>query len=175
MPGYVKNALHKFRHPQPERQVDAPHIWNKPTYGALVQYAPQTDQQAQLPAPEITKLQQKVGTLLYYSIAVGPTMLVALGTIAANQSKATAMTANAVVKLLNYAATHPGATIRYRRSDMVLYLHSNTSYLSVSKAWSRAVGHFFLSDVPPDPTKPPLNHQQARGHSTPHAKSCATS
>jgi hypothetical protein len=156
MPGYVENALHKFRHPQPEQPEDAPHIWNKPTYGASVQYAPQTDQQAQLPAPEITILQQIVGTLLYYSITVDPTMLVALGTIAANQSKATATTANAVVKLLNYVATHPDATIRYRRSDMVLYLHSDASYLSVSKARSRAGGHFFLIDMPPDPTKPPL-------------------
>jgi hypothetical protein len=38
-------------------------------------------------------------------------MLVALGTIAANQSKATATTANAAVKLLNYVATHPDAMI----------------------------------------------------------------
>jgi hypothetical protein len=78
-------------------------------------------------------------------------MLVVLGTIAANQSKTTTTTANAVVKLLNYAAKHPGATIRYRRSDMVLYLHSDASYLSVSKARSRASGPFFLSDMPPDP------------------------
>jgi hypothetical protein len=163
MPGYVENALHKFRHPQPERPEDAPHIWNKPTYGASVQYAPQTNQQAQLPAPEITKLQQIVGTLLYYSIAVDPAMLVALGTIAANQSKATTTAANAVVKLLNYAATHPDATIRYRSSDMVLYLHNDASYLSVSKAWSRAGGRFFLSDMPPDPTKPPLKPPASNG------------
>jgi hypothetical protein len=54
-------------------------------------------------------------------------MLVALGTIAANQSKATATTANAAEKLLNYAATHPDTTIRYRRSDMVLYCNMRVS------------------------------------------------
>jgi hypothetical protein len=34
---------------------------------------------------------------------------------------------------------------------MVLYLHSDASYLSASKARSGAGGHFFLSDIPSDP------------------------
>jgi hypothetical protein len=46
---------------------------------------------------------------------------------------------------------------------MVLYLHSDASYLSVSKAWSRAGGHFFLSDMSPDPTKPPLKPPTSNG------------
>ena len=46
---------------------------------------------------------------------------------------------------LDYAATHPDTTITYRASDMVLAAHSNASYLSESKARSRAGGHFFVS------------------------------
>jgi hypothetical protein len=46
---------------------------------------------------------------------------------------------------------------------MVLYLHSDTSYLSISKARSRAGGHFFLSDMPTDPTKPPLKPPTSNG------------
>ena len=40
---------------------------------------------------------------------------------------------------------------------MVLYIHSDASYLSESRARSRAAGHFFLSSQPLDPTKPPVN------------------
>ena len=50
---------------------------------------------------------------------------------------------------MNYAATHPDAVLTYRSSDMCLAVHSDASYLSESKARSRAGGHFFLaSDVP---------------------------
>jgi hypothetical protein len=163
MPGYIEAALHKFQHPSPARAKDAPHDWTKPTNGATVQYAPANDTTVTLPQPEITKIQQIIGTLLYYAIAVDPTMLAALGTIAANQSKATATTAHAAVKLLNYAATHPDATIRYHASDMVLYLHSDASYLSATKARSRASGHFFLSDNPPDPKQAPREQPTRNG------------
>jgi hypothetical protein len=84
MPGYIEVALHKFQHPSPARAEDAPHDWTKPTYGATIQYAPAHDTTATLPQPEITKIQQIIGTLLYYAIALDPTMLVVLGTIAAN-------------------------------------------------------------------------------------------
>ncbi len=48
--------------------------------------------------------------------------------------------------LLNYIATHPNAILSYAKSNMILGVHSNTSYLSEFKAQSRAGGHFFLSD-----------------------------
>jgi hypothetical protein len=133
-----------------------------------VQYAPAPDQAEQLPPEQITRLQQIIGTLLYYSIAVDPTMLVALGTIAATQSKATTTTAQAVTQLLNYAATHPNATIRYHASDMILYAHSDASYLSAPQARSRAGGHFFLSSAPKDPTTAPVTTPPLNGpiHST---------
>jgi hypothetical protein len=101
-------------------------------------------------------------------------MLVALGTIGAKQSKAAATTAHAVVKLLNYTTEHPDATIQYNASDMVLYLHSNASYLSATKACSRAGGHF-LSGNPLDFSKHQENNLLAMAQSTPHANSCTTS
>ncbi|CAB9526493.1 unknown protein [Seminavis robusta] len=48
--------------------------------------------------------------------------------------------------LLNYAATHPDAILRYKRSGMILHLHSDASYLSAPKAGSRAGRYFFLSN-----------------------------
>jgi hypothetical protein len=107
MPGYVPAALHKFRHGRPTSREDAPHKLNQPAYGAKIQYAPDLDSSTPLNKSQVTRLQQVIGTLLYYSIAVDPTMLVALGTIAAAQSNATNHTATDVVKLFNYAATNP--------------------------------------------------------------------
>jgi hypothetical protein len=89
MPGYVCDALHKLQHPPPTRRQDAPHSWNQPTYGAKVQYAENSDDSPLLPAKTVTLVQKIVGTFLYYAMAVDATMLIALGSIAANQAKAT--------------------------------------------------------------------------------------
>ena len=48
--------------------------------------------------------------------------------------------------LMYYCHTHSDATIRYCASQMQLHIHSDASYLSASKAISRVVGHFFLSN-----------------------------
>ena len=95
-----------------------------------------------------------VGTFLYYGIAVDNTILVALSTIASEQSYATSNTAKKITQLLNYLATNPDATIRYKNSGMVLWVHSDASYLSCPKSRSRAGGMHFLSDKPPSPNNP---------------------
>jgi hypothetical protein len=82
-------------------------------------------------------------------------MLVALGTITSQQSKDTQTTAKAPTQLLNYAAAHPDATVRYHTSDMYLRVHSDASYLSEASACSSAGGIFFVSKRPTDPSKPP--------------------
>jgi hypothetical protein len=43
-------------------------------------------------------------------------------------------------------ATHPDAILSYAKSNMILGIHSNASYLSKPKAHSHAGGHFSLSD-----------------------------
>jgi hypothetical protein len=40
-------------------------------------------------------------------------------------------------ELLQYFATYPHATITYRASSMILFVHSDGSYLSEPKAGSR--------------------------------------
>jgi hypothetical protein len=67
-----------------------------------------------------------------------------LNDIATEQTKATEKTQAAKNQVLDYLATHPDATIRYHASDMVLNIHSDASYLSVSNAWSRLTVLFFL-------------------------------
>ena len=73
-------------------------------------------------------------------------MLVALGTLAAAQIKGTEKTTEATTQLLNYAATHPDVAIRYHKSDMTLYAHSDASYLSEPQARSRVGGYFYLGN-----------------------------
>jgi hypothetical protein len=103
---------------------------------------------------EVTKLQQIIGTLLYYARAVDSTMLVALGTLASAQTKATTNTMKAANQLLDYAATNPNAKIRFRKSDMILHVHSDASYLSETEARSRAGGISFLGN---DSNHPHIN------------------
>jgi len=75
-------------------------------------------------------------------------VLMALSTLASEQTKATENTNKNIEQLLDYLATHPDATIRYKASDMILNIHSDASYLSEPKAQSRAVGYFFLGWLP---------------------------
>jgi hypothetical protein len=72
-----------------------------------------------------------------------------LNDIATEQTKATEKTKATTNQLLDYLATHPDATIRYHASDMILHIHSDASYLSVSNARSRLGGLFFLGNKSP--------------------------
>ena len=91
---------------------------------------------------------------MYYARAVDPSMLTVLGSIAAQQSNPTDQTIQKVNKLLDYSASHPDAVLTYQASDMVLAVHSDTSYLSGTKARSRAGGNLFTSN---NTTFPPNN------------------
>jgi hypothetical protein len=129
--------LHKFQHQPPTRAQHTPYRWwNELVYGTNSQLTDPVDEAAPLPPGGIKQLQQITGTLLYYVRAVDPTMLVALGTIAAQQSKGTEAPADVIVQLLNYCATHIVSTIRYRASDMILHIHSDVSYLFEANAQS---------------------------------------
>jgi hypothetical protein len=84
--------------------------------------------------------------LLYYGRAIDVTILVALSSIASVQATPTKDTMKQTHHLLGYVATHPNAILSYAKSNMILGVHSNASYLSKLKARSREGGHFFLSD-----------------------------
>ena len=148
MPGYVEKALQRFEHPTPSKHEAAPHEHTPIQYGAKVQYAPDEDNSKSLDKSGLKRIQEVVGTLLYYARAIDNTMLPALGSIASEQAHGTERTAKAVTKLLNYAASNPEAKIRFHASDMCLAIDSDASYLSESKARSREAGYFRLTDHP---------------------------
>jgi hypothetical protein len=82
-------------------------------------------------------------------------MLPALNEISSQQAKPTARTMSKVKHLLDYAATHPNATLHYQASDMVLHIDSDSAYLVLPKARSRAAGYHYLSSRQPVNKHPP--------------------
>ena len=147
MPNYISSMLHKYQHPPPKRAQHSPHPWNRPTYGATQQLAKALDTTDPLELPEVKRIQKIVGTLLSYARAVDATMLVALGTIAAQQANATQATSKYLTSLLYYCHTHPDAKVRYHASDMILHIHSDASYNFDAKSRSRAGGHYYLGNT----------------------------
>jgi hypothetical protein len=142
MPGYVSNVLRKFQHDAPQYPQHTPSRYVTPAYGAKTQYTTQ-DETHPLTAKQCLNIQKVTGSVLYYARAVDPTVLMPLNEIATEKTKATEKTQAATNKLLDYLATHPDVTIRYHASDMILHIHSDASYLSVSNARSRLGGMFF--------------------------------
>jgi len=135
-PEYIKKALQHFQHVPPTRPQHAPHAWIPPQYGVKVQMTAPINTSPNLDKAQVKRLQQIIGVFLYYGRALDLTMLVSLGTLVAVQAEGTQATVEACTQLLNYAATHPDATLRFTASDMILNIHSDASYLSESKARS---------------------------------------
>jgi hypothetical protein len=147
MSGYIKDALQKFEHPIPKRPHYAPHNWTVPAYGQHIQYATLPEASPPATTQEITRAQSIVGTLLYNTHTVDPTLLVPLITLASQLSTSIATTIHDVSHLLDYCSTHPKASIRYFASDMHLKIHSDASYLYEPKVKSRIVSYFYLGNT----------------------------
>ena len=151
MPGCIENALIRFGHEPPDKPQMQPYPHTIPTYGTTIQYAKAADT-----APAATKAEEKyirqvIGVLLYYGRAVDSTIITGLSSLAAAQANPTTHTLSLVKWLLDYAATNPNAILTYKKSDMVLAVHSDASYLSEPSARSRVGGHFFCSTNAEDP------------------------
>ena len=160
MPGYIDNLLRKFPLPSLKQPQYAPYKWTTPKFGMKRQYAKEIKNSPLLSASDKRTVQQIVGSLLYYSRAVDPTMLVALNDIASQQATPTNDTLQQCSMLLDYARTYKNATLRFRRSDMILHVDSDAAYLVQPNARSRIAGYYHLSSIPPLPPitpKPSLN------------------
>ena len=146
MPGYVDHALHKFQHPTPKKLQDSPYPATVKQYGVKVQLTDPIDTSARLPPHEIKRLQQIIGTFLFYGHAVDPTLLTALSELSSSQATATNATKCACKQFLDYCASHPDGSICYQASNMILKLHSDSSYLNAVGARSRQGGHLYLGN-----------------------------
>jgi hypothetical protein len=149
MPGYIKKQLLKYEHIM-RRIQHCPYSPESKRYGADAQSPLPQDILRKLNEKEIKQVQKIVGSILYYARAVDMTVLMALSTIASEQTKGTERTLKKAYQVLDYLATHPNVVVQFRASDMVMNIHSDASYLSESKARSRACGHFFMGALPKD-------------------------
>ncbi len=112
MPGYIDNLLIKFKHPCPHKPRLSPYTCLPISHGAKTQLTPESDTSAILDDRK-HRIQEIVGSLLYYTHAVDNKLLVALSAIAARQAEATVATEQAVGLLLDYVATYPNDGIVY--------------------------------------------------------------
>jgi hypothetical protein len=145
MPKYIPKALLKFQHPTPDSPQHQPYK-NAPIQdGARVQRV-DVNTSAPLSPDAIKRVQDIVGTLLYYGRAVDPTLLTALSSIAARQANGTTAVTEACQQPLNYVVSHPNAEIRYKACNMILAVHTDASYLSEQAGKSCASAHFYLTN-----------------------------
>ena len=140
MPGYVEALLVKYKH-ECTKKTHTPYKPAPRKFGKEAQDPLPEDTSPALDDKGINRIQQIVGSILFYARAVDLTNLPGLNTLASEQTTATETTMANAKGMLDYLATHPNATIRYRASDMILNVHSDASYLSESRARSRAAGY----------------------------------
>jgi hypothetical protein len=118
MHGYTKKALVQLGHKPPAKPQHQQHKHTKPTYSATVQYTKAVDATKPLAKDKKKHIQQVIGTLLYYGLAMDVTILIALSSLASAQSTPTKDTMQRTRHLLDYAATHPNAFLSYAKSNM---------------------------------------------------------
>ena len=122
MPRYVEKFLKKCQHFSPFTLQHAPHQWNRPNYGAQIQFATQPDSSPPLNKKKTQHVQSVVGLFLYYGRAIDFTMLVALNKIAAHQAHPTQFFLTKCDQLLNYASTYPNVKLYLKASNMILHM-----------------------------------------------------
>jgi hypothetical protein len=91
MPGYISNVLSKFQHDAPKHPQHTQSKYVMPVYGEKTQYATQ-DETPPLTAKQCLNIQKVTGSVLYYTRAVEPTVLMPIKYIATEQKKATEKT-----------------------------------------------------------------------------------
>ncbi len=148
MLGYIKKKLQEYNHALPRRMQTCPYSPEPKTFWADTQTLLAVDSSPLLDEKGLKRVQKIVGSILYFARAVDMTVLMALSAIAVEQTKAIAKTMGRCIQLLDYLASNSEAKVRYYASDMIMNIHSDASYLSETKARSRACGHFFMGWMP---------------------------
>jgi hypothetical protein len=150
MPGYIQKVLQKYKHRMPTKPQHCPYASAPKQYGVKAQSPLPVNILPKLSPDEIKEIQCVISSILYYACTINITVLMALSSIAIEQSKGTTSTMAKAKQLLDYLATYPDATIQFRASDMIMNVHSDASYLSEADACSRACGPFFMGWSPKD-------------------------
>ena len=123
----------------------------------VVPHATTTPLDTSPPTPEEQKrrIQQIIGTFLYYARDVDCTMIPDLNTLAEQHQNPTKNTESTITQFLDYASTNLSAVIQYTSRNMITYIDSDASYLPEPRERSCTGGHYYLSSIPTDPKKSP--------------------
>ena len=113
MPGHIKKVLQRYKHEMPRRPQQSTHPVAQIKYGKAAQDPIQEDTTREASDKEILKVQQVIGSILYYSKAVNLTALMLLSTMATEQAIATEHTIETMEQLLDYMASNSDATMNF--------------------------------------------------------------
>ncbi len=143
MLGYVKKKMQEYGHIMPRKPQTCPYSLEPNKFSIEAQAPLPPDTSPKLDAKGIKRVQQIVGSILYYARAVNMTVLKAPSSIAVEQTKAFDKTMARCTQLLDSLLLNVDAKVR-----MILNTHSNSSYLLKTQAGSHAWGHFFMGWLP---------------------------
>jgi hypothetical protein len=145
MPGYIEKVLRRFA-PQLSYGSASPSIYTPPSYGSTTPQQSVTEDGDPLDSKQRLRIQEIIGCLLYYARGVDCTILPAVTALASEQANATSKTLTAIDRVLSYCARYPNNILVLHACEMILYIQSDASYLSRSKARSVAGGIFYLGN-----------------------------
>ena len=86
---------------------------------------------------EVRFIQQVTGTFLYYAHARDPTIMIMLSASASEQVSPTDVTLERTKSFLDYVPAYPDTILTSKKSNIVLAVNTNASYLSKPKTRSR--------------------------------------
>jgi hypothetical protein len=121
----------------PTKPQHCPYAPAPKQYGTKAQAPLPVDISPKLSPDKIKEIQRVIRSILYYAQAVDITVLMALSSIAIEQSKGMTNTMEKAKQLLDYLATYPDATIRFQASD-IMCTPTRHTYLNRTPAAERA-------------------------------------
>jgi hypothetical protein len=107
MPGYIKKSSKSINIKRLERPNIAHTLLPRNNMVRHRKHPPPADTSKKVLLEEIKLIQRVVGSILYYACAIDSTVLMALSSIAIDQSKATVTTMGRAKQKLDYLATLP--------------------------------------------------------------------
>ena len=138
MPGYITKVL-QCSVPDAQTGAASPAVYTPPIYGNP-DLRPAIDDSPPLSSPLILRVQEVIGSFLYYARGIDISMLTAVNHQAFLQPNLTHATMQAANRLPAYCARYPNNALRFRACDMILHIQSDVLYLSHTPLSSR--GHF---------------------------------
>ena len=149
MPGYIANLLASVCPSAPPRHARSPSIYTPPVFGKRGPQMSSPDDSPPASPADVKRLQQVVGSLLYYGRAVDHSILPAASALSRLQASPSTATIAKMTRLLGYVAAFPDAFQTISASDMLLRVHSDGSHLSSPSSKSVAGGFHYLGTSDP--------------------------